>query len=107
MMSIFKPVIHGTHTAFAERKLYQVIFLDYLMLNMLPDYTLSISPGEIDMEQAEKEDLIVHIHFDAKYRVKCILPYNQQRSTHVLLCCYFYFPMQNIFLTPIYVFVSA
>ena len=38
-------------------------------MNMRPDYTLSIWPGEIDMEQAEKEDLIVHIHFDAKYRV--------------------------------------
>lgn len=38
-------------------------------MNMRPDYTLSIWPGEINMEQAEKEDLIVHIHFDAKYRV--------------------------------------
>lgn len=38
-------------------------------MNMRPDYTLSIWPGEIDMEQAEKEDLIVHIHFDAKYRM--------------------------------------
>lgn len=38
-------------------------------MNMRPDYTLSIWPGEIEMEQAEKEDLIVHIHFDAKYRV--------------------------------------
>jgi len=38
-------------------------------MNMRPDYTLSIWPGEISMDQAEKEDLIVHIHFDAKYRV--------------------------------------
>lgn len=38
-------------------------------MNMRPDYTLSVWPGEIDMEQAEREDLIVHIHFDAKYRV--------------------------------------
>ncbi|MBR5781427.1 MAG: DUF2357 domain-containing protein [Bacteroidales bacterium] len=38
-------------------------------MNMRPDYTLSIWPGEINMEQAEKEDIIVHIHFDAKYRV--------------------------------------
>ena len=36
---------------------------------MRPDYTLSIWPGEISMDQAEREDLIVHIHFDAKYRV--------------------------------------
>lgn len=41
-------------------------------MNMRPDYTLSIWPGEINMEQAEQEDLIVHIHFDAKYRVNKI-----------------------------------
>lgn len=41
-------------------------------MNMRPDYTLSIWPGEIRMEQAEREDLIVHIHFDAKYRVNKI-----------------------------------
>lgn len=41
-------------------------------MNMRPDYTLSIWPGEISMEQAECEDLIVHIHFDAKYRVNKI-----------------------------------
>lgn len=38
-------------------------------MNMRPDYTLTIWPGDIDMERAEREDLIVHIHFDAKYRV--------------------------------------
>jgi len=37
--------------------------------NMRPDYTLSIWPAEIDETIAEKEELIVHIHFDAKYRV--------------------------------------
>lgn len=41
-------------------------------MNMRPDYTLSIWPGEISMEQAEREDLMVHIHFDAKYRVNKI-----------------------------------
>lgn len=41
-------------------------------MNMRPDYTLSIWPGEIGVEQAEREDLIVHIHFDAKYRVNKI-----------------------------------
>lgn len=41
-------------------------------MNMRPDYTLSIWPGEISMEQAEREDLIVHIHFDAKYKVNKI-----------------------------------
>lgn len=35
-----------------------------------PDYTLSIWPAEIkDPKAAEKEELIAHIHFDAKYKV--------------------------------------
>ena len=41
-------------------------------MNMRPDYTLSVWSGEISMDQAEREDLIVHIHFDAKYRVNKI-----------------------------------
>ena len=36
-----------------------------------PDYTLSIWPEEIkDAREAEKTELITHIHFDAKYKVK-------------------------------------
>ena len=35
-----------------------------------PDYTLSIWPNGISEEKAEKEELIVHIHFDAKYKVE-------------------------------------
>lgn len=35
-----------------------------------PDYTLSLWPGEITCDQAEREELITHIHFDAKYRVE-------------------------------------
>ncbi|MCW9708728.1 DUF2357 domain-containing protein [Fodinibius salsisoli] len=38
--------------------------------NMRPDYTLSIWPHGINESQAEAEELIVHIHFDAKYKVK-------------------------------------
>lgn len=35
-----------------------------------PDYTLSIWPAEIiEAKVAEKEELITHIHFDAKYKV--------------------------------------
>jgi hypothetical protein len=35
-----------------------------------PDYTLSIWPFEInDDKEAEKQELITHIHFDAKYKV--------------------------------------
>lgn len=38
--------------------------------NLRPDYTLSIWPYGIEQEQAEIEELIVHIHFDAKYKVE-------------------------------------
>ncbi|HBY68653.1 MAG TPA: hypothetical protein DEG69_13435, partial [Flavobacteriaceae bacterium] len=36
---------------------------------MRPDYTLSVWPKELDDVVAEKEEQIVHIHFDAKYKV--------------------------------------
>ena len=35
-----------------------------------PDYTLSFWPSKMDDVEAEKKELIVHIHFDAKYKVK-------------------------------------
>ncbi len=38
--------------------------------NLRPDYTLSFWPFGIEQEQAEKEELIVHIHFDAKYKIE-------------------------------------
>jgi predicted component of viral defense system (DUF524 family) len=34
-----------------------------------PDYTLSVWPADLAEEDAEAEELIVHIHFDAKYKV--------------------------------------
>ena len=34
-----------------------------------PDYTLSVWPAMLIEEEAEKQELIVHIHFDAKYKV--------------------------------------
>ena len=40
---------------------------------MRPDYTLSIWSGDITEAEAEEEDLIVHIHFDAKYKLNKIL----------------------------------
>ena len=40
---------------------------------MRPDYTLSIWPGNIEETEAEEQDLIVHIHFDAKYKLNRIL----------------------------------
>ncbi len=36
---------------------------------MRPDYTLSIWPKEIKENEAERTDQIVHIHFDAKYKI--------------------------------------
>lgn len=40
---------------------------------MRPDYTLSIWPGDISEDDAESQNIIVHIHFDAKYRVNNII----------------------------------
>ena len=40
---------------------------------MRPDYTLSIWPGTMTEDDAEREDAIVHIHFDAKYRLDKII----------------------------------
>ncbi len=37
--------------------------------DMRPDYTLTIWPVGLSQSQAEKEELIVHIHFDAKYKI--------------------------------------
>ena len=41
-------------------------------MSMRPDYTLSLWPGEVSETEAEKQDLITHIHFDAKYRLNKI-----------------------------------
>jgi hypothetical protein len=37
---------------------------------MRPDYTLSIWPSTFTENEAEKQELIVHVHFDAKYKVE-------------------------------------
>lgn len=34
-----------------------------------PDYTLSVWPADINEPEAEEKELIVHIHFDSKYKV--------------------------------------
>lgn len=34
-----------------------------------PDYTLSLWPAMLKEKKAEKQELIVHLHFDAKYKV--------------------------------------
>lgn len=35
-----------------------------------PDYTISVWPAELSREEAEERELMVHVHFDAKYRVE-------------------------------------
>ena len=37
-----------------------------------PDYTLSFWPEELSEAEAERQELMVHVHFDAKYRVENI-----------------------------------
>ena len=37
--------------------------------SMRPDYTLSFWPKDVNKNTAESQELIVHVHFDAKYRV--------------------------------------
>ncbi|WP_439581094.1 DUF2357 domain-containing protein [Dyadobacter bucti] len=39
---------------------------------MRPDYTLSIWPAGVSQMQAETDELIVHIHFDAKYKIETV-----------------------------------
>lgn len=38
--------------------------------DMRPDFTLSIWPVGMKMKDAERQEIITHIHFDAKYRVE-------------------------------------
>jgi hypothetical protein len=40
-----------------------------------PDYSLSIWPKEISEDDAEEQEKIVHIHFDAKYKIENLNPY--------------------------------
>ena len=42
-------------------------------MSMRPDYTLSLWPGDILEYEAEAQDFITHIHFDAKYRLNSVL----------------------------------
>lgn len=37
-----------------------------------PDYTLTFWPADLSEEEAERQELLVHVHFDAKYRVENI-----------------------------------
>jgi hypothetical protein len=39
---------------------------------MHPDYTLTFWPADYSPDEAEKQELAVHIHFDSKYRVESL-----------------------------------
>ena len=52
---------------------------------MRPDYTLSIWPGNICEKEAEKQNLITHIHFDAKYRLNHIILEDENNISEELL----------------------
>ncbi|RAU81958.1 DUF2357 domain-containing protein [Pontibacter arcticus] len=41
--------------------------------DMRPDYTLSIWPDGISAKEAEDQELITHIHFDAKYKISNLI----------------------------------
>ncbi len=49
-----------------------------------PDYTLSIWPNGISESEAEKQELIVHVHFDAKYKVSNLADFLEQNSDNDL-----------------------
>lgn len=55
-------------------------------VTLRPDYTLSFWPVGIDEEEAEKQELIVHVHFDAKYKVDNLLNFqaymNEEELDH-------------------------
>ncbi|MDI6402047.1 DUF2357 domain-containing protein [Balneolaceae bacterium ANBcel3] len=45
-----------------------------------PDYTLSFWPYGISETEAEKQELIVHIHFDAKYKIANLTDFLEQNK---------------------------
>lgn len=49
-----------------------------------PDYTLSIWPYEISQQVAEEQELIVHIHFDAKYKVDSLVKLLEHKTDEEL-----------------------
>lgn len=49
-----------------------------------PDYTLSFWPFGISEQEAEKQELIVHVHFDAKYKIANISDFLKQSTDNDL-----------------------
>ena len=46
-----------------------------------PDYTLSFWPFGISEKEAERQELIVHVHFDAKYKIANLTDFLEQNTT--------------------------
>ena len=49
-----------------------------------PDYTLSFWPFGISETEAEKQELIVHVHFDAKYKIANLTDFLEQNTENNL-----------------------
>jgi predicted component of viral defense system (DUF524 family) len=49
-----------------------------------PDYTLSFWPFGISEQEAEEQELIVHVHFDAKYKIANLTDFIEHNSEHDL-----------------------
>lgn len=49
-----------------------------------PDYTLSFWPFGISEAEAEKQELIVHVHFDAKYKIASLTDFLEQNTENDL-----------------------
>lgn len=49
-----------------------------------PDYTLSFWPYGISEAEAEKQELIVHVHFDAKYKIANLMDFLEQNTENDL-----------------------
>jgi predicted component of viral defense system (DUF524 family) len=50
---------------------------------MRPDYTLSLWPKAFSEEEAEEQEIIVHAHFDAKYRVEGLEYLISHEESHI------------------------
>tara|TARA_B110000211_G_scaffold168957_1_gene190589 strand:+ start:6761 stop:9046 length:2286 start_codon:yes stop_codon:yes gene_type:complete len=46
-----------------------------------PDYTLSFWPFGISEKEAERQELIVHVHFDAKYKIANLTDFIEKNTT--------------------------
>lgn len=51
---------------------------------MRPDYTLSFWPFGLKEDEAEEEELIVHVHFDAKYKIANLANLIESKSNEEL-----------------------